>query len=502
MKNQTSFFGQTLLRLAFALCALAAPPLIAAQTPQAIGTWENGPNLPYFPVHVHLLQNSTVMLWPGDGVSVSGDNPLAWNPVSGSVTPLGRLGFDPFCSGHTFLPDGRLFVAGGHAAALVGLRDASIFNPVNNTWARQPPMNLGRWYPTATGLPNGDVLVTSGSVEVSTGSNPLPQVWQAASGTWRDLTSAQFALLLYPNMFLAPNGLVFHAGPEISTNYLDTAGTGAWIGVDNRTFKASRDYGGAVMYEPGKILFAGGSDPPTDTAEVIDLNASNPRWRAVGSMSVARRSMNATMLPDGKVLTTGGTSGPGFNNKSTPVFTAELWDPATEAWSTMAAGTIPRLYHSAAVLLPDARVLVTGGNDYTQTEIFSPPYLFAGARPSIASAPATAGKGQSIFVGTPDAAGITGVTWVALPSVTHSNNMHQGFFRSTSITQVAGGINTTAPNDSSVPPGFYMLFLLKNGVPSEAKIIQLSAQSAQSTQSTNSCSYLPQPGGGRAICRK
>ena len=497
MKNRAFVFGRMLLQFAFALCAFAST-WVTAQTPQVAGTWANGPNLPYFPVHVSLLPNSTVMVWPGDG-GVSGDDPRVWNPASGRVTTLSRAGFDLFCTGHTFLPDGRLFVAGGHIQNLIGLSDAAIYDPVTNTWTRQPPMNLGRWYPTTTALPNGDVLVVAGSVDVPTGGNPLPQVWQSATGTWRDLTSAQLALPLYPFMFLAPNGLVFNAGPELTTRYLNTAGTGAWTVVANRTFKAERDYGGAVMYEPGKILTVGGADPPTNTAEVIDLNAAAPAWRAVGSMGVARRQMNTTVLPDGKVLVSGGTSGLGFNNAATPVFAAELWDPATEAWTTMAAGTVPRLYHSAAVLLPDARVLMSGGNGYTQTEIFSPPYLFAGARPSISSAPATAGRGQSIFVGTPDAAGITGVTWIALPSVTHSNNMNQAVFRSASITQSAGGINIAAPNDPTVPPGFYMLFLLRNGVPSEAKIVQLGPQNINLVPSLSSIAPTSRTAGGAAF---
>ena len=497
MKNRAFVFGRMLLQFAFALCAFAST-WVSAQTPQAVGRWDKGPNLPYFPVHVHLLPNSTVMVWPGDG-GVSGDDPRVWNPASGSVTMLSRAGFDLFCTGHTFLPDGRLFAAGGHIENLVGLPEAAIYNPVTNTWTRQPPMNLGRWYPTTTALPNGDVLVVAGSVDVPTGGNPLPQVWQSATGTWRDLTSAQLALPLYPFMFLAPNGLVFNAGPELTTRYLNTAGTGAWTVVANRTFNAERDYGGAVMYEPGKILTVGGADPPTNTAEVIDLNAGVPAWRAVGSMSVARRQMNTTVLPDGKVLVTGGTSGPGFNNAATPVLSAELWDPATGVWTTMASGTVPRLYHSSAVLLPDARVLIAGGNGYTQTEIFSPPYLFAGVRPSISSAPATAGRGQSIFVSTPDAAGINGVTWVALPSVTHSNNMNQAVFRSASITQSAGGINIAAPNDPTVPPGFYMLFLLRNGVPSEAKIVQLGPQNINLVPSLSSIAPTSRTAGGAAF---
>ena len=467
-----------LLRVALALCALVASPLTLAQTPQTVGKWENGPNFPFVPVHINLLRDSTVMIWRSEAPGE--DGPRIWNPVTGALTIPNRAGYNNFCSAHTFLPDGRLFVAGGHISDYVGLRDASIFNPVTNSWTRQPLMNLGRWYPTLTGLPNGDVLVVSGSDDVTTGNNTLPQVWQFATGTWRDLTSAQLSLPLYPYMFLAPNGLVFNAGPEVTTRYLNTTGTGAWTPVADRTFKAERLYSGAVMYEPGRILVAGGGDTPTNTAEVIDLNGPNPSWRAVGSMSAPRQMMNATMLPDGTVLASGGTKGPGFANSEPgmPILTAEIWTPAAGTWSTMATATIPRLYHSTALLLPDARVLVTGGEKYTQTEIFSPPYLFAGTRPSITSAPSTASKGQSIFVGTPDAAGVTGVTWIALPAVTHTNNMNQGFFRSTSIAQVTGGINTTAPNDPTVPPGFYMLFLLKSGgVPSTAKIVQLLPQS-------------------------
>ena len=143
------------------------------------------------------------------------------------------------------------------------------------------------------------------------GNNPVPQVFQVESGTWRNL--AELGQDLYPQMFLAPNGKVFNPGPSGTTRYLDTAGTGAWSPVADRvTFPGStgptyRDYGSAVMYAPGKILVMGGGDPPTNTAEVIDLNQSSPAWRAVGSMAFARRQLNATLLPDGTVLVTGGT---------------------------------------------------------------------------------------------------------------------------------------------------------------------------------------------------
>src|SRR6185369_12051757 len=119
------------------------------------------------------------------------------------------------------------------------------------------------------------------------------------------------------------------------------------------------------------------------TAEVIDLNAPAPAWRAVASMSIARRQLNATLLPDGTVLVTGGTSGAGFDNTTTPVYTTQLWNPATEKWTTLASATVPRTYHSSAVLLPDGRVITTGGDGHPEIEAFSPPYLFKGARPAV-----------------------------------------------------------------------------------------------------------------------
>ena len=201
-------------------------------------------------------------------------------------------------------------------------------------------------------------------------------------------------------------------------------------------------------------------------------------------MAFARRQQNATLLPDGKVLVTGGTSGPGFNNPNTPVFAAEMWDPATETWTTMASAQIPRLYHSAAVLLPDGRVLTTGGNGFTQTEIYEPPYLFKGTRPTITSAPATVNYGQTFFVETTDAASVTQVTWISLSSTTHAFNMNQRINR-LNFSQVAGGLNVVAPSNANLaPPGHYMLFILNgNGVPSVAKIIQLTSRPGASAAS-------------------
>jgi hypothetical protein len=203
-------------------------------------------------------------------------------------------------------------------------------------------------------------------------------------------------------------------------------------------------------------------------------------------------------LPDGKVLITGGYNGPGFGfrdtSPSSAVYAAELWDPATENWTTLASSSgIPRVYHSTALLLPDGRVLSTGGNGHPETETYSPPYLFKGTRPTITSAPPSVGFGQPFFVETADAVTISKIRMLRLSSVTHAFNMSQ-YINELSFSQTTGGLNVTAPLAPTAigpptaptpvvaPPGYYLLFILNgNGVPSVARIIQLGGTAPSDT---------------------
>ena len=440
----------------------------AAQDARTLGQWSSVQQWPVVSVHSHLLPTGQVMFYPYS------DDVHLWDPATGNIFRGPLAGYNLFCTGHSFLADGRLLVTGGHISNEVGLPNTSIYDPFSNTWTRLPEMNAGRWYPTNTTLANGDVLVVSGTIDRTVWVNPLPQVWQVASGAWRDLVDAQTSLPLYPFMYLAPNGRVFNAGPNQASSYLDTAGTGAWTPVADSNF-GLRDYGSSVLYDTGKVLIVGGGDPPTNTAEVIDLTGQ-PSWRQVSPMSIARRHLNATLLPDGMVLVTGGTSGPGFNNASTPVFATELWDPATDTWTTLAPAPNNQFrgYHSTALLLPDGRVLSSGGDEHPTAEIYSPPYLFNGARPAITGAPARVGYGEAFAVNTPDAGSIELVTLLRLSSVTHAFNMEQRIVRP-AFSTVAGGLSVIAPSDPNVaPPGYYMLFILNDkGVPSTARVVRI-----------------------------
>jgi hypothetical protein len=453
--------------------------LRAQSDPSVSGSWSSVQTWPIVSVHAALLPTGKVVFY-----SYSDDSRL-WNPADGSIVAATKVGYNIFCSGLTLLADGRLFVGGGHISNNVGLNDASIYDGATNTWSRQPDMNAGRWYPTTTTLADGSVLVVSGDVDTTVDANPLPQVW--TNGVWRDLSTAQLQVALYPFMFLAPDGKVFNAGPQQTSRWLDTTGTGAWTNGPPST-GGFRSYGTAVMYEPGKVLIVGGNDPPRATAEKIDLNLPGPTWQPAGTMASARRQLNATVLPDGTVLVTGGSRAAGFNTPSGAVFTAELWDPsrpADNAFTTLASATRYRGYHSVALLLPDGRVLSSGGDNQPNAEVFSPPYLFKGARPAITSAPSDIGYGSSFFVQTPDAALTTAVTLVRLSAVTHSFNMNQRLLR-LAFSQAGGGLTVTAPTtDEIAPPGHYMLFLLNTaGVPSIARIVRLRNDGADPTVPT------------------
>ncbi|HEY6967677.1 MAG TPA: carboxypeptidase regulatory-like domain-containing protein [Candidatus Angelobacter sp.] len=437
------------------------------------GQWSALETWPTRAVHTTVLPDGRVFFVSYYDESLQ---PNIWDPVTDTFTATAGNSYALFCAGHTGMADGRIFIAGGHIADYTGYPHAVIYDPSNDSFTQVPDMNEGRWYPTTTVLGNGDILVTSGDVNGNSTVDPTPQVFQVSSGTWRDLTTAQLMQELYPVMFVAPNGQVVYTGPDTLTRSLDTTGTGAWTDLATRAYTGWRDYGPGVMYESGQVLEVGGGDPPTPTAEIIDLTASTPAWNFTGNMNFPRRQHNAVVLPDGKVLIVGGSSGGGFDDDTNPVLPTETWDPATGQFTQMASIAVYRGYHSTAVLLPDGRVLSAGGNvGGANAQVYSPPYLFNGARPSISSAPTSVGYGQTVFIGTPDAGNITKVAWIRNASTTHTFDeggryMHLGF------TKTSGGLNITMPaNGNLAPPGYYMLFILNgSGVPSVAKVIQIT----------------------------
>jgi hypothetical protein len=467
-------------------------------TASTMGQWSAVTKWPELAAHSNLLPNGTVLFWPTFG---NGNTPTLYNPVTNSFTLVTPASYNIFCAGHSYTADGKILVTGGHIVSNFGFAHATLYDPSTSSWSQVPDMWQGRWYPTNTTLPNGDIVTLSGTMDPATGLNPMPEVWRHETNTWQQLFSAQLVLPYYPRMFVAPNGKLFVAGSAPTTRYLDTTGSGTWTSVGNTRFNGPRDYGSAVMYSPGKILLVGGGDPPTATVETIDLNAATPAWAYSSPMSQPRRQANATILPDGTVLVTGGSSAAGFDTNTAPVLTPELWNPATGAWTKMASSTIYRGYHSTALLLQDGRVLSAGGNDnslYRSGEIFSPPYLFNGTRPTITSAPTSMPYGSIVNVITPDAASISQVTLISLGSVTHAFNMNQTFNNLRfSVTSTGDGLNVITPASGSIaPPGPYMLFLLNSsGVPSLGSVMTVG----EATSTTGPVTLVPSSIALRAV---
>ncbi len=491
--------------------SVTASPVEVSALPTEATTGDWGPVVPWdiVPLHMNLMPNGKILAWGKTDAADTMGMPRLWDPASGSPAGLPMIEVDTmlFCAGHALMPDGRLLVSGGHLQDDAGIATTYFFDQ-NGVPQRGPDMAHGRWYPTVTALPDGRMLTMAGRNEAGSVVR-TPEIWEA--NQWVELPGAgNLEIPYYPRNFVAPNGRIFYAGERVRSRWFDVDGSGvnggrgSWTDGPVHVWPNNRDYGTSVMYEPGKILYAGGgghtgwptpdqkSAQPTATAEIIDLNQASPAWRNTEPMSVARRHLNSTILPDGQVLVTGGTRGAGFVNIDEGLATreAEVWNPATGEWTTLARNSRMRIYHSVSLLLPDGTVLHGASGDAMAVqpgggivpvpnernhEIFSPPYLFKGARPSITSVtPTTVSYGQVFSVATPNVGQITDVRWIRLGSVTHAFDMGQRA-NTLSFAPTETGVEVTAPaNANLAPPGHYLLFILnRNGVPSQGQVVRI-----------------------------
>ena len=480
---------------------ITAPDVAVAQRrapddPGQVGQWGPVVDWPVVGVHVALLTNGKVVAYDSVGDRATETYPVhnftratVWDPQTGIQTPATvTTGFNIFCSGLAHLMDGTLFTAGGNKdSSLNGITQTHLFNQSSNTWTRGADMAAGRWYPTVTPLRDGEMLITEGGPDV-------PEVRQN-DGIIRRLTSASLNQPLYPWMDVAPDGRAFYSGPDNRMASLNPSGTGAWQ-MHGARDGADRDYGSHAMYDIGKILVAGGGNSLA-SARTINLNGASPQVSTTGSMATGRRQHNLTVLADGTVLATGGnSSGAGLVDMNNGVYAAELWNPATGTWRTLASEQVTRQYHSTALLLPDGRVLSSGGGicgacdsqGYLakNAQVFSPPYLFKkdgsgdlAARPTITSAPGAVSYNSDFTIGTPAPSSIGKVAMVRLGAVTHSVNMEQRYVP-LSFTAGGGNLTATAPLNANIaPPGYYMLFVIgTDGVPSVSTMVRVENDTA------------------------
>jgi hypothetical protein len=484
-----------LLASALLVAALAVLQVTVVHTsPATSGQWATlTRQMPINPVHIVLLNTGKVLIVSGSG-NVAGNTDFEsalWDPTRPEDPIVTRpLSWDMFCNGIVVLPDGRPLINGGTLAydPFKGQQRNALYDPASDTFTDASNMAHGRWYPTVTALGDGRVMTFSG-LDENGNTNSTVEMFDAVGG-WSSPYAANWTPPLYPRLHLLPSGKVFYSGSGTQSQTFNPA-TQSWSGVLASTnYSGTRTYGTSILlpltpangYKP-QVMIMGGGNPATATTEIIDLSQSSPRWQWGPAMSQARIEMNGTILPTGQVLATGGS----VNDEDTKTasLNADLYDPGSGTFSSAGANVFPRLYHSNALLLPDATVLLVGGNptrgSYEHNiEIYSPAYLFNAdstpvARPTIDNlSSSTLAYGGAVTIQSANAADISSVVLVRPGAPTHAFDMEQRLVGLT-FTPGTGVLNVTGPPNGNVaPPGYYMLFLVNSaGVPSVARFIRV-----------------------------
>ena len=453
------------------------------------GMWSPVYDWPLIAIHAVLMPDGRVMSYgtTSTGVQTGYFVYDLWDgvgaPNSGHRTLPNNTGTDVFCSSQVLLQSGDVFLAGGDnwtgtQTTNTGNNNSNVLDAGPDTLSRGLNMNRARWYSTSTTLMNGEVYIQGGA-----GGQTNPEI-RGLDGTFRQLSVNTGGLHnVYPRNFVAPDSRLFGYDITGQMYYMNPAGGGALTLAGKLPTSTASSDASAAMFRPGRILHFGGA---TTNAYVIDINGAAPVVTQTQSIAARRRLVNATILADGQVLATGGSGT--YNELVNVTNTAEIWNPQTGQWTRGSAGNRARLYHSSALLLPDASVLVAGGGasgpqKNLNVEVYYPPYLFSAggqraSRPTITLAPTSLTIGKTFTVDVGNNSGISRVTLVKTGSVTHSWNMEQRFM---DLTFAVSGSRVTAQaptRAAEAPPGFYQLFVFDSaGVPSVSHILRIGIAS-------------------------
>jgi galactose oxidase len=482
--------------------ASVLPAGTANQNRSSTGLWLEPQAWPVISIHATLLppkdarQHSSVLTWGWNSPYLKATEGVTtvdeFIPSNGThIRTLMKSGTngDMFGNGHAFTEEGDLFMAGGaqpYDAQGNWPGIADVFKRSSSgAWSILPKMSLERWYPTVTLLPNGEMLVSSGTALQNNGVNlRLNEVYRK-DGTWRALTGATRKYpALYPWLHVRPDGRIFNSGPQRDMAILETSGAGSWTDIGAERDDTNRGYGSSVMFTEGKVLVMGGG-LASKTAMIVDVmtGSSTP----TGSMHFGRRNLNAMVLPDGNVLVIGGNSG-GGNSDGDPAYPAELWNATTGEWTVLSSQKEIRNYHSTALLLPSGAVISMGGFNtpgQKTAETFLPPYLFNpdgglrtlenGTRPLAYTSKSEIAYGEKFTVYLKSAKPIKMISLLSPASTTHAFDMSQRRLELKFVKASANTLTVTAPvNVNLALRGNYMLFAVdSNGVPSSAQWLKL-----------------------------
>lgn len=455
-------------------------------------------NAPILPIHAALLRTGKVLFFCGSGNDPARLNTpydsVVWDVNKGTFSrqaaPLdsNNQPIDLFCAGHSFRHDGLLMVAGGTLRydPFYGSLWAFMFDPITEKWLKRQSMNNGRWYPTLLTLGSGRIFALSGP-DKDGRLNRQPEIYSTTfPNGWNAFpTTSPFAP--YAHLFLLSSGKIFYSGAQMGGNYgvpptiLTLPGTFTQsitekvvTGLQAPTFG---NQSASVLLPPAqdqKVMIIGGGSGNTATnrVNIVDLKATNPTYVAARSLNYARMHHSAVLLPDRTVFVCNGSKMSEDTTQS--MLPAEIYNPATNTWTVVAKQTVPRVYHSVALLLPDGRVAIAGGNpkrtvNELRLEIYSPAYM-SRSRPIIQTAPQTLNYGVQFTIQTPQAGNIKWVSLIRPMATTHSCDTDQRLVDVVINSRNTTSLNVTLTNNRNIAPaGWYMLFISdNNGTPSIA----------------------------------
>ncbi len=377
------------------------------------------------------------------------------------------------------------------------------FDPQTERYQRVADMHHARWYPTLVPLADGNALAVSGLDEfgrILTGQNEL---YRRDTHQWDEVPALHRYFPTYPAIFLMADGRLFYSGS--TAGYGPSNGDGRLPGIWNLQDNSFRQVGGlrdphltetsaSVLLPPAQdqrvmVLGGGGigeSAESTARTDIVDLRTPDPHFTPGADLAEPTRYLNAVILPDDTVLTTGGSRdyrGKGDSHNHI----ARIYDPTRGSFRVAAPPRIGRDYHSEALLLPDGRVVVLGsdslygdGDNSTpgtfeqRVEIYSPPYLYHGSRPAITGGPTEIQRGGTAEFPTPNPDSIATAKLIRPSAVTHTTDVEQRSI-ALAIDRKHGAISLTVPTQAGlVPSGWYMLFVTdRTGTPSVARWVHV-----------------------------
>ncbi|KAH6660917.1 kelch domain-containing protein [Truncatella angustata] len=494
-----------------------------AQTPAITGQWSDLIRFPIIPVAAYVVpeapDTSRMLVFSSWGATTFGGAggytqfaDYNWKTGAISQRQVSNTNHDMFCPGMSQLQDGKLVITGGSDA-----EKTSIYDPKTNNFTRGPDMNVARGYQSSTTLSNGKIFTIGGSYSGGLGGKN-GEIYDPSTNAWTLLDGADVTPMLTDDhegiwrednhgwLYGWKNQSVFQAGPSRTQHWYGTSGTGSVVQA------ATRDTDDAmcginVMYDIGKIFSAGGASDydASDgfkTAHITTIGEPNTAATVerVADMAYARAFGNGVVLPDGTILVTGGQKVAHVFTDTDGALAAELFDPATKSWKTLALAAVARNYHSVSLLLPDGTVFSGGGGlcyvgapgssdaacnkavDHADGQIFTPPYLFnsdnsPATRPVISAVSATSVRvGGNLSATMSSSASGVKFSLVRIGSATHSINSDQRRIPVAATTQSGTQYSFTLEKDSGILlPGYYYLFALSSaGVPSIAKTVQVT----------------------------